>query len=127
MFDLGTMELLVVAVLALVVVGPKELPRLLRAAGGLMRKGRRLTADFRRALDDLADEVEREADPFREERDREGLKPGMDPFEITEHIMSRKEGRNGDVPVGANDDGVVLANEDGSPGGTDGDGGEGRS
>ena len=45
MLDIGAMELFVVAVLALVVVGPKELPKLLRTVGGFMRKVRMMAAD----------------------------------------------------------------------------------
>jgi len=91
MFDIGAMELFIVAVLALVVVGPKELPRLLRTAGGLVRRVRELSSEFRQGIDQLASEVERETDPFRDLRKQEGLRPGMSPEEITDHIMKNRE------------------------------------
>jgi sec-independent protein translocase protein TatB len=91
MFDIGAMELFIVAVLALVVVGPKELPRLLRTAGGLVRRVRELSSEFRQGIDQLASEVERETDPFRDLRKKEGLRPGMSPEEITDHIMKNRE------------------------------------
>lgn len=91
MLDIGAMELFVVAVLALVVVGPQELPKLLRTVGGFMRKARELAAEFRSGVEDLAAEVEREVDPFRDLREEEGLRPGMSPGEITDHIMSNRE------------------------------------
>ena len=96
MFDIGAMELFVVAVLALVVVGPKELPALLRTVTGFIRKVREMASDFRSGIDDLASEIEREVDPFGDLRKQEGLRPGMSPREITEHIMSNRqaEGEN---------------------------------
>ena len=91
MLDIGAMELFVVAVLALVVVGPKELPKLLRTVAGFMRKVRMMAAEFRSGVEDLAAEVEREVDPFSDLRKEEGLHPGMSPEEITEHILANKE------------------------------------
>ena len=91
MFDIGAMELFVVAILALVVVGPKELPRLLRTVGGLVRKARELTAEFREGVETLAAEAERELDPFDDLKKAEGLTPGMSPEDITEHILANRE------------------------------------
>jgi sec-independent protein translocase protein TatB len=91
MFDIGMMEMMVVGVLALIVVGPKELPKLLRTAGGLMRKARELTAEFRDGVETLAAEAEREIDPFNDLRKAEGLTPGMSPEEITDHILANRE------------------------------------
>jgi len=58
MFDIGWQELFIVAVLALIVVGPKDLPRALRTIMGLVRKARLMARDFQDGLD----EVVREAD-----------------------------------------------------------------
>lgn len=91
MFDIGAMEIFIVGVLALVVVGPKELPKMLRTIGGLVRKGRELTAEFKDGIETLAAEAEREMDPFDDLRKEEGLRPGMSPEEITEHIMANRE------------------------------------
>jgi len=101
MFDIGAMELFVVAILALVVVGPKELPRLLRTVGGLVRKARELTAEFREGVETLAAEAERELDPFEDLRKAEGLKPGMSPEEVTDHILAKREqkAKDADDPV----------------------------
>ena len=62
MFDIGWSELLVIAVVAVVVVGPKDLPRMLRAFGKTMGQVRRTANDFRRQFDDALREAEREAD-----------------------------------------------------------------
>ena len=105
MFDIGAMELFLVAVIALVVVGPKELPKLLRTVGGMVRKARALTAEFRDGVQSLAAEAEQEIDPFSDLKKEEGLTPGMSPEDITEHIMANRDteaadtdASNGDTP-----------------------------
>lgn len=62
MFDIGWSELLVVVVVAIVVVGPRELPRMLRTFGKTMGQVRRTANDFKRQFDDALREAEREAD-----------------------------------------------------------------
>ena len=62
MFDIGWSEILVIAVVAIIVVGPKELPRMLRAFGKTMGQVRRTANDFRRQFDEALREAEREAD-----------------------------------------------------------------
>lgn len=52
MFDLGWTELLVIAVVAIVVVGPKDLPRVMRSVGGTVTKMRRMARDFQRQIND---------------------------------------------------------------------------
>ena len=56
MFDLGFAELLVIGVVALIVVGPKDLPVLFRKVGNFMGKARGMARDFSRAMNDAADE-----------------------------------------------------------------------
>ena len=58
MFDIGWQELFVVAILTVVVVGPKELPRVLRTVMGLVRKARMLARDFQNGLDDVVREAD---------------------------------------------------------------------
>ncbi len=90
MLDIGAMELFLVAILALVVVGPKELPALLRGVGGLVNKARELAGEFRAGVKEMADEVERELDPFGDLKGQEGITPDMTPNEITDHIMKNR-------------------------------------
>ena len=61
MFDIGWSEILVIAVVAIVVVGPKELPRMLRSFGKTMGQVRRMSNDFKRQFDEALREAEREA------------------------------------------------------------------
>jgi sec-independent protein translocase protein TatB len=58
MFDIGWSELLVIVVVAIVVVGPKELPRLLGTFGHYAGKLRRAAAEFQRQFNDAMRETE---------------------------------------------------------------------
>ena len=60
MFDIGWSEILVIAVVAIIVVGPKELPRMLRSFGKTMGTVRRTANDFKRQFDEALREAERE-------------------------------------------------------------------
>lgn len=57
MFDLGWTELLVIGVVALIVVGPKDLPVLFRNVGRFVGKARGMAREFSRAMNDAADEA----------------------------------------------------------------------
>ena len=57
MFDLGWTELLVVGVVALIVVGPKDLPVLFRNVGRFVGKAKGMAREFSRAMNDAADEA----------------------------------------------------------------------
>lgn len=56
----GFFELVLVAIVALIVVGPKDLPRLMRSAGQMVAKARRLAGEFTAAFDQMAREAEME-------------------------------------------------------------------
>ncbi|MFW6027999.1 MAG: Sec-independent protein translocase protein TatB [bacterium] len=56
-FGLGSTELLLVAVIALIVIGPKDLPRLLRTMGQYMRKIQGMARDFQNHLNEAAKEA----------------------------------------------------------------------
>jgi len=57
MFDIGWDELLLVALVALVVIGPKELPTVLRTLGAWVAKARNLAGEFRNHVDDMIREA----------------------------------------------------------------------
>jgi sec-independent protein translocase protein TatB len=61
MFDVGWSEILVIAAVAIVVAGPKDLPRMLRTFGKTMGQVRRTANDFKRQFDEALREAEREA------------------------------------------------------------------
>ncbi|PCJ59591.1 MAG: twin-arginine translocase subunit TatB [Rhodospirillaceae bacterium] len=63
MFDIGWPELALVVLLAILVIGPKELPLVLRTLGRWAGKARALVRDFRSSLNEIAKEAE--LDEFR--------------------------------------------------------------
>ncbi|PWJ13318.1 Sec-independent protein translocase protein TatB [Jannaschia seohaensis] len=56
MFDIGFSEMLVVGVVALIVVGPKDLPRMFRTLGEFTGRARRMAREFQSAMNQAADE-----------------------------------------------------------------------
>jgi sec-independent protein translocase protein TatB len=58
MFDLGWSEMAVILLVALIVIGPKDLPRVAREIGKWTAKARSMARDFQRSLDDMAREAE---------------------------------------------------------------------
>jgi len=61
MFDIGWSELLVVAVVTILVVGPKDLPGMLRTFGKTMSQVRRTANDFKRQFNDALREAENDS------------------------------------------------------------------
>ncbi|PWG03193.1 Sec-independent protein translocase protein TatB [Sphingosinicella humi] len=60
MFDIAPTELLIVALVALVVIGPKDLPRVMRTVGNWVGKARGMARHFRSGLDTMMREAELE-------------------------------------------------------------------
>ena len=58
MFDIGWSELVVIAVVALIAIGPKELPAVLRTVGQYMRKIRSMASEFQGQFQDAMREAE---------------------------------------------------------------------
>lgn len=57
MFDIGWTELLVIGIVALIVVGPKDLPGMFRTLGRFTAKARGMAREFQRAMESAADEA----------------------------------------------------------------------
>lgn len=68
MFDVGLGELLLIAVLALLVLGPERLPRAARTAGGLLRRARQSWAGVRAEVERelQAEDMRREYDSWKD-------------------------------------------------------------
>ena len=73
MLDIGWQELLVIGALALIVVGPKDLPSLLRSIGQWVGKIRGMARDFQRTMNDAARETEMSA--FKDLKDIKKINP----------------------------------------------------
>ena len=73
MFDLSWSHILIVLIVALVVVGPKDLPRLMRIIGRWVAKARAMADQFRKSFDEMArqselDELRQEIEALRAQR-----------------------------------------------------------
>lgn len=55
---IGFSELILVALAALIIIGPKDLPMMMRRIGQFVAKGRRMAAEFQAAFDDIARQSE---------------------------------------------------------------------
>lgn len=60
MFDIAPTELLLVAVVALIVIGPKDLPRAMRFVGQWIAKARGVARHFRTGIDEMIRQAELE-------------------------------------------------------------------
>ena len=58
LFDLGWSEILLIGVVALVFIGPKDLPKAMRVAGYWVRKARTLSREFQSSIDQMIREAE---------------------------------------------------------------------
>jgi sec-independent protein translocase protein TatB len=65
LFDLSMTELMLIGVVALVVIGPKDLPKALRVAGFWVKKARTLSREFQSSVDQMIREAE--LDEMRQE------------------------------------------------------------
>jgi sec-independent protein translocase protein TatB len=73
MFDLSWSHIILVLIVALVVIGPKDLPRAARVAGRWVGKARAMAGEFRKSFDEMArqselDELRSELAALREQR-----------------------------------------------------------
>src|SRR6266852_7487975 len=65
LFDIGWSELMLIGIVALVVIGPKDLPKALRVAGFWVRKARTLSREFQSSVEQMVREAE--LDEMRQE------------------------------------------------------------
>jgi len=88
MFDISWTEFLLIAVVALIVIGPKELPGVMRTLGQYTRKVRSMAADFQNQFQEAMREAEM-ADLKKEVDDMASDIKGYDPFKgVRENVES---------------------------------------
>ncbi len=114
-FGVGYSELFVLAVIAVIVIGPKDLPKVLRTFGQFMRKARGMAREFQTHVDAAMrdsglDELKKEAQGLTKDIKKDMSVPNMTPFPASS--LSKPD--NGfDAAFGANAEpgGVRLAGE----------------
>lgn len=108
-FESGALELIFLSIVALVVVGPKDLPILLRKVGQFTAKMRGLANEFRSSFDEMArqselDELRKEVDALRSGQFAAAALPGVEEHigEINAHLTgSPPPARQGTPPLPA--------------------------
>jgi sec-independent protein translocase protein TatB len=86
MFDIGWTEMLVIAIVMIVVVGPKDLPKMLRTFGRTTAKMRSMAGDFQRQFNEALkeaelDDVKKSVDSLRSLNPTNEIKKHLNPFE----------------------------------------------
>ena len=107
MLDIGWQELFIISVLALIIVGPKDLPRALKAVMHVVRKARGLAREFQTGLsevvreaelEDIKRDVEKATKDDIEQDIKQAVDPGgaltaeFDPKQFTRDIKDTVEG-----------------------------------
>ena len=103
MLDFSWQELLVTAVVALVVIGPKELPGMMRSAGRFVRRAKLVAGEFRQQFDDLADAAELEEIKRKAVADAHAVEPVLSADEASEIAAGTRSATSGagqgDLPL----------------------------
>ncbi len=113
MFDIAWSELLIVAVIAILVVGPKELPGMLRSLGRMLGKLRSTADEFRKQFDEAvreagAEDLQREMRSLRQNNPLTQVRDSIE--DATRDPMTKKSVKNepsepkADEPAGVGDD-----------------------
>ncbi|WP_084418630.1 Sec-independent protein translocase protein TatB [Henriciella litoralis] len=88
----GFTEFMLVAIIALIVVGPKDLPMMMRKLGQFLAKGKAMAREFQSAFDDIAkqaelDELRKEIEDLRRDN---ALTEAVDELKRTEADINRQ-------------------------------------
>ncbi len=86
MLDVGWTEMLVIAIVMIVVVGPKDLPNMLRTMGRMTAKLRGMAGDFQRQFNEALkeaelDDVKKSVDALRDLNPMSQIRKQLNPFE----------------------------------------------
>jgi len=120
MFDITSSKLLILAIVALIVVGPKDLPILLRTVGKYLGVIRRHAAEFRAQLDEAlreaeVEELKKEFASVGQEMEATIAQGSSAIDSLSEttrfRIDSAREGVASEAQAGANDDKAEAAPE----------------
>ena len=98
MFDIGWSELLLIGIVTLIVIGPKELPGALRTLGQWMTKVRRMAAEFQNQFQDAIREAEL-AELKKEVDEMAAKASSYTQFDPLEDVRRDIEKAAGDLPA----------------------------
>jgi sec-independent protein translocase protein TatB len=110
MFDLDISKMIIVGIVALAVIPPKDLPRVMRTVGQTIGKMRRMASEFQGQFMEAMREVEREADlesvkkEFQAINDQAKIDTSFDPVGLMREDMTKAVETSAAAPeVGATD------------------------
>ena len=112
--DVGLSEVLLIAIVALVVMGPKDLPRLMHMMGKMAAQARRLAGEFQAAFNQMAreaemDEMRREIEALKRDNAfadaRRSIEDGVRPLDdaLRGEAQALRDASADDRPVEATD------------------------
>lgn len=119
LFDIAPSEFLLTALVAVVVIGPKDMPRALRSAGRVMGKIRRVSGHFRSGIETMIREAELE-DMEKKWREQNAaiMQAHPDGTPVQEGQPAPVEGQ-ADAPVNADEPALLAAPVEGDHPSTD--------
>jgi sec-independent protein translocase protein TatB len=109
MFDLDISKMIIVGIVALAVIPPKDLPRVMRTVGQTIGKMRRMASEFQGQFMEAMREVEREADlesvkkEFQAINDQAKIDTSFDPVGMMREDMTKAATSVGVPEAGASD------------------------
>ena len=109
MFDIGGGELVVIGIVALVAIGPKELPTVLRTVGRYMGKIRRMSSEFQGQFQEAMREAEM-ADLKKHADDLKSSFTNFDPLTETKPAETPEAGSTAEVVAAAAAADMAAAN-----------------
>ncbi len=114
MLDIGGSELLVIGLVLILVVGPKDLPRVLRSVGQFMAKMRGMTREFKKSIDEMAREAD--IDDLRKELNSvsDVVSSSVTDAAITEKVEDAVDS-TGDLRAAAKEDFSLTGTEKAKP------------
>jgi sec-independent protein translocase protein TatB len=104
MFDLDISKMIIVGIVALAVIPPKDLPRVMRTVGQTIGKMRRMASEFQGQFMEAMREVEREADldsvkkEFQAISDQAKVETNFDPVGMMREDMTKAVETSGAAP-----------------------------
>src|SRR5580700_5383541 len=104
MFDLDISKMIIVGIVALAVIPPKDLPRVMRTVGQTIGKMRRMASEFQGQFMEAMREVEREADlesvkkEFQAINDQAKIDTSFDPVGLMREDMTKAVGTSAGAP-----------------------------